>query len=579
MSTNQNDLKKNGRVQLLKEIWESKSAPQANAPKSPGQHPGLPKSPPGEGVANDVKESEPELKPQSEIENKGPSENSGAPELPKPIPKAPPMLNMGNKPRYQRQPKPNVPAPVPQDQNPAIGGNNQQLPWHGHRRGGLDLNAPMPDPDPKPKKSGGIKGFFSKIGKAVGSVFKGKKSSRGTAPVPNVGNAPSTGNGPEAPKEVKLDQIQALEGDKPGVNAHGKQLYRINGALYSLGGKLGAGGLGVVYALVPENPSDKPLVVKFSGDELKRPDDQKAKKDAKKDLGSEADKLGMVSGSKNVVQGFGTQDFKVDDIKGEHTGLIMESLPNGDLKEMYVSLRAAYFSNKITYSEYTGAQQFLQRGSYQAIAELEQMGLVHMDIKGQNLMLDGDFNVKLIDVGSLLKEGERSKEPPTTPGYESPEYGSRSDAKGKTERSNVVNRALNTKYDVYSAGVMQRTRMLGPVENAPMVQKNSKQTDGTTTTTQQPFEGSASKFAKNTTNADPSKRKLASQLLHEKFLSDPLLQDHEAKALLRKVKAMKPTLENEEAKKKELKAHNDRVEEIGKYDKFGAWKLNRTEDE
>jgi len=76
-----------------------------------------------------------------------------------------------------------------------------------------------------------------------------------------------------------------------------------------------------------------------------------------------------------------------------------------------------------------------------AISYLHENGTAHMDLKAENLVMDGNYKIKLIDFDQSLSIGTRNFSSKGTPGYRCPEI--------------IIGKSDNLKAcDVYSLGVI-----------------------------------------------------------------------------------------------------------------------------
>lgn len=93
--------------------------------------------------------------------------------------------------------------------------------------------------------------------------------------------------------------------------------------------------------------------------------------------------------------------------------LVFELCKNGELFD--------YLTQVVTLSE--KRTRIVMRQLLEAIRFLHAHGIVHRDIKAENILLDGDMNIKLSDFGfaTYVKKGTELKELLGTPGYLSPE--------------------------------------------------------------------------------------------------------------------------------------------------------------
>ncbi|MFI7103661.1 serine/threonine-protein kinase [Streptomyces sp. NPDC050161] len=72
----------------------------------------------------------------------------------------------------------------------------------------------------------------------------------------------------------------------------------------------------------------------------------------------------------------------------------------------------------------------------EALREVHEHGMVHRDVKPENVMLQPDGQLRLLDLGMAVAAGEPTMEPCGTPGFRSPEQGE-AQATGVTPLSDV----------------------------------------------------------------------------------------------------------------------------------------------
>ncbi len=113
-----------------------------------------------------------------------------------------------------------------------------------------------------------------------------------------------------------------------------------------------------------------------------------------KEVKHEADVYAKVGEHPNIARCYGIQ--KVDGLET----LVLENVSGGNLVTMFKNLENAYDDEEISRPEYIGAVQHLIKGSLQGLAQFETMGMVHVDIKSDNIMFDPKTNqAKLVDMG------------------------------------------------------------------------------------------------------------------------------------------------------------------------------------
>jgi len=109
----------------------------------------------------------------------------------------------------------------------------------------------------------------------------------------------------------------------------------------------------------------------------------------------------------------------------------MEHVPFGDLCDMLMT--------KGAFPEILMRMMFHQ--IIDAITYLHENGTAHMDLKAENIVMDSNFNVKIIDFDQSLSVGTRNFSSKGTPGYRCPEV-----IKGVSDNLKAC--------DVYSLGVI-----------------------------------------------------------------------------------------------------------------------------
>ncbi len=92
-------------------------------------------------------------------------------------------------------------------------------------------------------------------------------------------------------------------------------------------------------------------------------------------------------------------------VDGQPT-LVLENVNGGKLEDVFENLEGAYNQRMISRQEFVGTVQHLLKGSLQGLSQFETMGLVHMDVKSDNIMFDkSTMQAKIVDMGSAQKFG------------------------------------------------------------------------------------------------------------------------------------------------------------------------------
>jgi serine/threonine protein kinase len=143
-------------------------------------------------------------------------------------------------------------------------------------------------------------------------------------------------------------------------------------------------------------------------------------------------------------------------------GLVMEGIKGSDMRGVMEkleklskadpqTLKALGFDRALTHEEYVGAMQYMLRETLKGLDHLESKGVVHSDIRPDNVMCDSETGeVKIVDFG-LAFDSDKPMEgriAPTGHGMVTPEQG--------TQGSIVT-----SKVDVFATGELARLSMEG----------------------------------------------------------------------------------------------------------------------
>lgn len=159
------------------------------------------------------------------------------------------------------------------------------------------------------------------------------------------------------------------------------------------GDAFASGNFGSVYHLA--NDADKPLVGKLP----KATDDS-----AKKEMEHEAEIYARIGEHPNIARCYGMQEVDTDEGKKEM--LVMDEIEGEEIADVFDKLDKRYRKGKLSREEYLAGLQHLMKGTLMGLAHMESLGLVHKDIKGDNIKFDPKTNQPmLIDMGLAQPEG------------------------------------------------------------------------------------------------------------------------------------------------------------------------------
>jgi serine/threonine protein kinase len=164
-------------------------------------------------------------------------------------------------------------------------------------------------------------------------------------------------------------------------------------AALSVGDELGHGQFGAVSQL--SGSDDTPLVGKAF-----RPGNT----DAKKEMEHEAQLYAKLGDHPNIGKCYG-----IHEIEGQPM-LVMEQIQGKDMNDLFSELEDGYRDEKLNRQQYLGTVQQMIKGILQGLAHFESVGLVHRDIKGDNIRFDEKTGQpKLIDLGLSQELGPQQE--------------------------------------------------------------------------------------------------------------------------------------------------------------------------
>ncbi len=239
-----------------------------------------------------------------------------------------------------------------------------------------------------------------------------------------------------------------------------------------------------------------------------------------------------------------------------HRGLVMEAVEGDNMSAAMNKIQDAYKSGNISHEEYWGIEQYMMRETLRGLAQLEQAGVVHNDVRSDNIMVDQNTGeVKIIDFGVAVQSGQPVEKFPRHTGTTSPDI--------VTSTGNT-NNPVTPKHDEFAVGSMaykagegqnfdynqpgvhfRENRVAAFAAFAPQDQVAIRPGDANNpaaiqdsegTSTKQPGRSAAdtayTKFVNKMMDPDPTKRMSPSEALNDPFLADSPIDDEAARKLI-----------------------------------------------
>lgn len=209
-------------------------------------------------------------------------------------------------------------------------------------------------------------------------------------------------------------------------------------------GEIGRGGQAQVTAYVAED--GRPIAAKLGGVGVRQGADGGPTDDLTNEFMCFRRVLQVAGPHPNLVRVYGIAHVPQD--QGIRPALLMDAIPGNDGVSVLASLQRCLDSGKITAAEHASAVQFLGRRLLGVARHLHRAGVVHCDIKPENMVVDRNTGEPVvIDLGLASAPGGRSLG--HDPAFAAPEQ--------------LARGRVDERTDVFQIGATMVEAMEGPV--------------------------------------------------------------------------------------------------------------------
>ncbi len=283
---------------------------------------------------------------------------------------------------------------------------------------------------------------YAKALQGLGAVDKLLKTSYGaySAGTPITGTAPggtstsgtaTTATAPAVPGQS--DEVRAQAALKPNrIESEWARQIDLSKCQVKFTADAPHGEFGRLGFIESTDPAAPPLVIKVP-----------LKEQGAADLQKEVEFYKQVGEHPNFAKCLGIADV------GGQRGMVMEGIKGKDMGKTMNKLKEQYAAGKVSHEEYWGAVQHTVRQTLEAIVHLESVGVVHNDIRMDNIMCDeATGQMKVLDFGISVQAGQTTGNVPIGHGTVSPDIDER-DERGARK---FKHGAVTAKHDVFSVG-------------------------------------------------------------------------------------------------------------------------------
>ena len=240
---------------------------------------------------------------------------------------------------------------------------------------------------------------------------------------------------------------------------------------------------------------------------------------------------------------------------GGKSGLVMEGIKGRDMAGTLDEMRKQYDKGTLSHEKFFGSLQYMLTQMVDTIEYLGQQGIVHADIRPDNIMIDGATGgVKVVDFGVAVETGAVPAKNPIFAGSVSPDVpagvDSQHDMFGAGATAYVAGEGEQFRYHEAPGAALDANSVMDfklPADGGGAARQALRGADaGNPAFTMAPAAGGVAKKAPGRFGAeteytrfinammhpDKDKRLTPEQARRHKFLADPLLDEAAARAVL-----------------------------------------------